>query len=82
MYAHPQYSAPLSAARRGVRPSAARRGVRRPLVARRALVPVYIYIYILVIDKAVLGRTVRAPTYVPVTVPRHAYVLVMVAYRT
>ena len=35
--AHPQHSARLSAAHRGVRPSAARRGIRRPLVARRAL---------------------------------------------
>jgi hypothetical protein len=41
-YAHPQYSARLSAARRGVRPFAARRGVRRPLVARHTLVYVYI----------------------------------------
>jgi hypothetical protein len=32
---------PLSAARRGVRPSAARRGVRRPLVARHTLAHVH-----------------------------------------
>jgi hypothetical protein len=34
------------------------------------------------IDKAILGRTVHAPIYVPATGPRYAHVLVMVARRT
>ena len=38
MYAHPWYSARLSAARWGVHPPAARRGLRCPLVARHTLV--------------------------------------------
>jgi hypothetical protein len=43
---------------------------------------IYIYIYILDIDKPILGRAVRTPIHVPVTGPRHACVLlVMVAYR-
>jgi hypothetical protein len=33
------------------------------------------------IDKATLGRAVRAPVRVPVTVPRHVHVLAMVAHR-
>jgi hypothetical protein len=58
--------------------SVARRGVCRPLVARHALVNIYRYIYIY---KAVLGRTVRTPMYVPVAGPICAHVQVMVAYR-
>ena len=42
----------------------------------------YFSIYILDIDSATRGRTVRAPIYAPVIDLRYPYVLVMVAYRT
>jgi hypothetical protein len=67
-YAHPQYSARLSAARRGVRPFAARCPPGCPPSAGGP--PYFKHIYV-DIDKAILDRTVRTPIYVPVAGPRY-----------